>query len=109
MTANQLLFNSQKFFVESDLSPNDTIEYIYSDTNEKVKDLHVFINHITDNEKTTNTNLSKATLANVILANPPEQNDSVKLPNDSRWWKVQEWRRINDMYMIEITANRSRI
>ena len=98
MTANQLLFNSQKFFVESDLSPN-----------EKVTDLHVFINHITDNEKTTNTNLSKATLANVILANPPKQNDSVKLPNDSRWWKVQEWRIINDMYMIEITANRSRI
>ena len=109
MTANQLLFNSQKFFVESDLSPNDIVEYIYSDTNEKVTDHHVFINHITDNEKTTNTNLSKATLANVILANPPKQNDSVKLPNDSRWWKVQEWRRINDMYMIEITANRSRI
>ena len=56
MTANQLLFNSQKFFVESDLSPNDIVEYIYSDTNEKVTDLHVFINHITDNEKTTNTN-----------------------------------------------------
>ena len=45
----------------------------------------------------------------VDIANPPKQNDSVKLPNDSRWWKVQEWRRINDMYMIEITANRSRI
>ena len=42
MTANQLLFNSQKFFVESDLSPNDIVEYIYSDTNEKVTDLHVF-------------------------------------------------------------------
>ena len=46
------------------------VEYIYSNTNEKVTDIHVFINHITDNEKTTNTNLSKAALANVILANP---------------------------------------
>lgn len=109
MTANQLLFNSQKFFVESDLSVNDIIEYRYTESNIAITDLHVFINHTTENDTTSDTNLSRATLTNVILDTPPKQNDSVKLPNDSRWWKVQEWRRINDMYMIEITANRSRI
>ena len=108
MNANSLLFNSQKWFVESDVSTNDIVSYVYED-NTRIDNLKVFINHISENENTGDKNLSKATLTNVILANPPKQNDSVKLPNDSRWWKVQEWRRINDMYMIEITANRSRI
>ena len=52
--------------------------------------------------------MAKATLTNVILDFTPKQNDSVQLPDDARWWKVQNWRKLDGMYIIEITANRSR-
>ena len=105
MNANSLLFNSQKWFVESDVSTNDSISYVYEDGT-RIDDLKVFINHISENENTGDKNLSKATLTNVILAVAPKQNDSVKLPGDNRWWKVQGWNKTNNMYIIEITADR---
>lgn len=105
MNANSLLFNSQKWFVESDVSTNDAISYVCEDGT-RIDDLKVFINHISENENTGDKNLSKATLTNVILTIAPKQNDSVKLPNDTRWWKVQNWRKANNMYVIEITADR---
>lgn len=105
MDANSLLFNSQKWFVENDISTNDIISYVYED-NTRIDNLKVFINHISENENTGDKNLSKATLTNVILSISPKQNDSVKLPNDTRWWKVQNWRKANSMYVIEITADR---
>jgi len=105
MNANSLLFNSQKWFVESDVSTNDIISYVYEDGT-RIDNLKVFINHISENENTEDKNLSKATLTNVILTIAPKQNDSVKLPNDIRWWKVQNWRKANNMYVIEITADR---
>lgn len=107
MDANSLLFNSQKWFVENDISTNDIISYVYED-NTRIDNLKVFINHISENENTGDKNLSKATLTNVILSISPKQNDSVKLPNDIRWWKVQNWRKANNMYVIEITADRRR-
>lgn len=105
MNANDLFFNSQKWFVESNLGTNDIISYVYED-NTRIDNLKVFINHISENENTGDKNLSKATLTNVILTDAPKQNDSVKLPNDNRWWKVQNWKKANNMYIIEITADR---
>lgn len=105
MNANGLLFNSQKWFVESNVSTSSVISYVYED-NTRIDNLKVFINHISENENTGDKNQSKATLTNVILEVPPKQNDSVKLPNDTRWWKVQNWRDVDNMYVIEITADR---
>ena len=105
MDANSLLFNSQKWFVESDVSTNDIISYVYED-NTRIDNLKVFINHISENENTGDKNLSKATLTNVILSISPKQNDSVKLPNAVG--SDGEVELTNNMYVIEITADRRR-
>ncbi len=105
MTANKLLLDSQIWFVQSDLGANSTVSYIYEDGT-RLDDLKVFISHNSENENTSKTNFSKATLTNVILNIPPKQNDSIKLPGDTRWWKVQEWRPKDGMYILDITADR---
>lgn len=108
MNAKELLYNSQKFYVESEHGDNSLIQYIYSD-NTTVSDLKVFTDHSRNNELQKEANFSSCLLTNVILPKIPEQNDTVRITGDTRIWKVQSWRYSSGMYILDITAARRRV
>jgi hypothetical protein len=108
MKAKDLLVQSQKFYVESDLGLNREIQYVYADGT-SVPVLKVFSNEIDINTIQGDKNYAKGILSNVFLPKEPTQNDRLKFSDEDGIWRVQSWRKQDGFYIIDITKKRYKV
>lgn len=105
MNAQELLAESQTFFVNSGLGVSKTIKYVHDDGT-IIPELKVFANEIDINKVKKDKSSAIATLANVYLSQKPVQGDRVQFSGETDVWRVQSWRPQDGAYILEITSKR---
>jgi hypothetical protein len=106
-SATELLSSSQRDYVNSSSSVHTAIKYAHQDG--FVESLNVFVSENEFNKNKIEKSEASATISNVFLTQKPEVNDAVLFENENKRWTVKTWRKLNDMYIIELTSQRYKI